>query len=247
MRKTAFYLALIGIWAAASSAGIWESYEFPSPGAVLQTLWSGIADGSFLTGMAVSLRRIALGYGLSIVAGTLLGIAIGSVKLLDETLGSLIQGLQALPSICWLPLAVIWFGLNEGAILFVVVMGAILAVAISTDSGIKNVSPLYIRAARNMGVGGVTLYRRVILPAAFPSIVTGMKLGWSFAWRALMAGELLFVGLGLGHLLMVGRDLNDMSQVVAVMLIIVTIGMLADRFIFSRLEDRIRSRWGLAV
>ncbi len=247
MRKTAFYLVLIGIWAAASEAGIWESYEFPSPGAVLQTLWNGVADGSFLKGMAVSMKRIAIGYSLSVVAGTLLGIVIGSVKLLDETVGSLIQGLQALPSICWLPLAVIWFGLNEGAILFVVIMGAILAVAISTDSGIKNVSPLYIRAARNMGVSGVALYRRVILPAAFPSIVTGMKLGWSFAWRALMAGELLFVGLGLGHLLMVGRDLNDMSQVVAVMLIIVTIGMLADRFIFARLENRIRSRWGLAV
>ena len=96
----------------------------------MRTLWSGVADGSFLIGMAVSLKRIALGYGLSIVAGTLLGIAIGSFKLLDETLGSLIQGLQALPSICWLPLAVIWFGLNEGAILFVVVMGAILAIAI---------------------------------------------------------------------------------------------------------------------
>ena len=127
-----------------------------------------------------------------------------------------------------------------------VVMGAILAVAIATDSGIKNVSPLYIRAARNMGVSGAKLYARVILPAALPSIVTGMKLGWSFAWRALMAGELLFVGLGLGHLLMVGRDLNDMSQVVAVMLIIITIGMVTDRLVFARLENRIRARWGLA-
>ncbi|MDP3940259.1 MAG: ABC transporter permease [Deltaproteobacteria bacterium] len=247
MRKIGFYLVLISIWAAASSAGIWESYEFPSPWAVLDTLWNGLTDGSFLIGMSVSLKRIAIGYGLSVILGTLLGMVIGSVKLLDETLGSFIQGLQALPSICWLPLAVVWFGLNEGAILFVVIMGAVLAVAIATDAGIKNVSPIYIRAARNMGVHGVNLYRRVILPAAFPSIVTGMKLGWSFAWRALMAGELLFVGLGLGHLLMVGRDLNDMSQVVAVMLIIVAIGMLADRLLFARLETRIRARWGLAV
>jgi sulfonate transport system permease protein len=214
---------------------------------VVQTLWAGLSDGSLLIGMAVSMKRIVIGYGFSIVAGTLLGVIIGSVRLLDETVGSLIQGLQALPSICWLPLAVVWFGLNEGAILFVVVMGALLAVAIATDAGIKNVSPLYVRAARNMGVRGIALYRRVILPAAFPSIVTGMKLGWSFAWRALMAGELLFVGLGLGHLLTVGRDLNDMSQVVAVMLVIVAIGMLADRLIFARLETRIRARWGLAV
>jgi NitT/TauT family transport system permease protein len=246
LKKAAFYLVLITIWGAASKAGLWESYEFPSPGAVLRTLWNGFADGSFVIGMIVSLKRIAIGYGISVVIGTFLGIVIGSVKLLEETLGSLIQGLQALPSICWLPLAIIWFGLSEGAILFVVVMGAILAVAIATDSGIKNVSPLYIRAARNMGVSGAKLYARVILPAALPSIVTGMKLGWSFAWRALMAGELLFVGLGLGHLLMVGRDLNDMSQVVAVMLIIITIGMVTDRLVFARLENRIRARWGLA-
>ncbi len=246
MKKAAFYLLLITIWEAASKAGLWESYEFPSPDAVVRTLWNGFTDGSFVIGMLVSLKRIVVGYGISVLIGMLLGIVIGSVKLLDETLGSLIQGLQALPSICWLPLAIIWFGLSEGAILFVVIMGAILAVAIATDSGIKNVSPLYIRAARNMGVNGAKLYARVILPAALPSIVTGMKLGWSFAWRALMAGELLFVGLGLGHLLMVGRDLNDMSQVVAVMLIIIAIGMVTDRLVFARLENRIRARWGLA-
>jgi NitT/TauT family transport system permease protein len=246
LKKGGFYLLLVLLWAAASRAGIWESYEFPSPGAVVRTLWAGLLDGSFLIGIAVSMKRILIGYSLSVIAGTALGILIGSVKLLEETLGSLIQGLQALPSICWLPLAVVWFGLNEGAILFVVIMGAILAVAIATDAGIKSVSPLYIRAARNMGVRGVALYWRVILPAAFPSIVTGMKLGWSFAWRALMAGELLFVGLGLGHLLVVGRDLNDMSQVVAVMLIIIAIGIVTDRLVFARLENHIRTRWGLA-
>lgn len=246
LKKGGFYLLLVLLWAAASRAGIWESYEFPSPEAVVRTLWAGLLDGSFLIGIAVSMKRILIGYSLSVIAGTALGILIGSVKLLEETLGSLIQGLQALPSICWLPLAVVWFGLNEGAILFVVIMGAILAVAIATDAGIKSVSPLYIRAARNMGVRGMALYWRVILPAAFPSIVTGMKLGWSFAWRALMAGELLFVGLGLGHLLVVGRDLNDMSQVVAVMLIIIAIGIVTDRLVFARLENHIRTRWGLA-
>ena len=154
-------------------------------------------------------------------------------------------GLQVLPSICWLPLAILWFGLNEQAIQFVVVMGAFLSIAIATDSGIRNIPPIYVRAAETMGIGGFSLYRRVILPAAFPSIITGMKLGWSFAWRSLMAGELLFVSVGLGNLLQVGRELHDIAQVVAVMIMIVTIGLFFDRLIFAELEKRVRLKWGV--
>jgi len=170
---------------------------------------------------------------------------IGRFKILDETVGSLITGLQALPSICWLPLAILWFGLSEAAIQFVVIIGAILAITISTDDGIKNIPPILIRAAKTMGTKGLDLYFRVMLPAALPSIVTGMKLGWSFAWRSLMAGELLFVSLGLGHLLTIGRELADMNLVVAVMLVIVVIGVVVDRLIFARLEDIVTERWGL--
>lgn len=192
-----------------------------------------------------SVQRIIIGYVVSVLLGVALGLLIGRFKLLDETIGSLMLGLQVLPSICWLPLAILWFGLNEQAIQFVVVMGAFLSIAIATDSGIRNIPPIYVRAAKTMGITGFSLYRRVILPAALPSIITGMKLGWSFAWRSLMAGELLFVSAGLGQLLQVGRELHDIAQVVAVMFIIVAIGLVFDRLIFSKLEKRIRLKWGV--
>lgn len=165
---------------------------------------------------------------------------------LNETIRSLITALQVLPSICWLPLAILWFGLNEGAIQFIVIMGALFSIVIAVDGGIRNVSKVYVGAAHTMGIRGVDLYVRVMIPAALPSIVTGMKLGWSFAWRALMAGELIFVSVGLGKLLQIGRELNDMSQVMAVMLIIMAIGLVFDKFVFAALERRIRRMWGTA-
>lgn len=218
---------------------------FPSPLSVFQTLVNGFMDRTFLIGIAISMRRIAIGYGISVIAGILLGLLIGRVKLLDETMGSLVLGLQTLPSITWLPLALLWFGLNERAIIFVVIMGAVLSITIGTYSGVKGVPPLYLKAGRNMGAQGHQLFIQVILPAALPSIVVGLKQGWSFAWRSLMAGELLFVSLGLGYLLMMGRELNDMSQVIAVMIIIIIIGLIVDRLIFAKLERNLYERWGL--
>jgi NitT/TauT family transport system permease protein len=127
-------------------------------------------------------------------------------------------------------------------------MGALLAIVIAVSDGIQNIPPLYLRAARMMGARGPRLYREVMLPAAFPSIISGAKQGWAFAWRSLMAGELLSVSagaLGLGQTLMRGRDLNDMSLVLAVMAVLVAIGIVADRLIFARLEQSVRRRWGL--
>ncbi len=211
---------------------------------MVESLVSGLRDGSFLIGAAMSTQRILIGYGISLVLGIVIGILVGRFKILDETVGSLMVGLQVLPSICWLPLAILWFGLNEFAIQFVVIMGALLSIAIATDSGIKNIPPIYVRAAKTMGVKGLGLYTRVIFPAALPSVVTGMKLGWSFAWRSLMAGELIFVSVGLGHLLQVGRELNDMPQVMAVMATIATVGLFFDQLVFAPLELRVRRLWG---
>jgi len=124
-------------------------------------------------------------------------------------------------------------------------IGSIFAISIATESGIKNVNPLYIRAARTMGANGLKLYWDVIIPAALPSIVSGMKQGWSFAWRGLMAGEMLSATKGLGQVLMSGRELADISQVVAIMIVIILIGLFIDKFIFSQIEVNIRQRWGL--
>ncbi|MDD4183529.1 MAG: ABC transporter permease subunit, partial [Candidatus Omnitrophica bacterium] len=147
--------------------------------------------------------------------------------------------------ICWLPLSLLWFGLNEKAIIFVAIMGAIFSITIAADSSIKNIPPLYLKVGRNMGARKFSLLFRVIMPAALPYFIPGLKQGWSFAWRSLMAGELLFVNLGLGYLLMVGRELNDMSQVIAVMLVIATISIAIDKLFFGRIEAGIRKRWGL--
>ena len=187
----------------------------------MKTLAYGFYDKTFLVGIWISMKRIIIGFGISLAMGIVVGFCTGSSKLLDETIGPLLNGLRTLPSICWLPLGLLWFGLNENAILFVVIMGAAFSITLATDDGVKNIPPLYLRAASTMGAKGIRKYYYVILPAALPSIMSGMKQGWSFAWRSLMAGEMLFVSLGLGHLLMMGRELNDIRQIFAVMIVIV--------------------------
>jgi len=141
---------------------------------------------------------------------------------------------------------VLWFGLTEKAILFVVVMGSLLAVTINTEVGVRHVPRIYLLAGRNLGANGLPLFLHVLLPASLPHLIAGLKQGWAFAWRSLISGEMIFVSLGLGHLLMMGRDLNDMSQVLAVMLLIMAIGQIVDRVVFETLENRIRRKWGVA-
>ena len=179
------------------------------------------------------------------VFGTTLGLLIGKIKFLDETVGGFLVGLQTLPSICWLPLAILWFGLNESAITFVVVMGSLFSITMATDSGVKNIQPIYLRAGLTMGATGMRLFTHVVLPAALPQVLIGLKQGWSFAWRSLMAGEILFVSMGLGHLLNVGRELNDMSQVIAVMIVMVMMGVFMELLVFGTAERRVRQIWGL--
>ena len=245
LRRLAFFAFLIVCWATISKLNIWDATLFPSPWQVGQTLWHMLADGSLLIAIHVSLQRVLLGYALSLVIGVPLGILLAQAKWAQETIGALVLGLQTLPSICWLPLALLWFGLNDRAILFVVVTGALLAVTVAVEDGVRNVPPVYLRAARTLGTRRLSLYTEVLLPASLPAIMTGAKLGWSFAWRALMSGELLVAGLGLGQQLQSGRDLADMSRVIAIMIVIVALGLLVDRTIFVELERRVRERWGL--
>jgi NitT/TauT family transport system permease protein len=240
-----FLLGLLLVWEALFRLELWPPYVFPSPSSVVQALIDGFASGYYLRALATSMRRILIGYGISILVGIPIGLLLGRSRVMQATLGPVAIGLQALPSICWLPLALLWFGLGEKAILFVVVMGALLSIALSTADGVRNTSPLYLRAARTMGAEGLHLYRRVVLPAALPGVLSGMKLGWSFAWRSLMAGELLYISLGLGQALAMGRELNKMNQVVSVMIVIIAIGLVIDQLVFRPTERRVRERWGL--
>jgi NitT/TauT family transport system permease protein len=240
-----FLVALLVFWEAISRLGFWPDYIFPAPSAVGRALLLGFQRRTILIAIQGSMLRLIQGYLLAVIIGLSLGLLMARVRWLKETLGLLVMGMQTLPSICWLPLALLWFGLNQQAILFVVVMGAVFSITQSTEDGIRNTAPVYVQAARNLGAHRLRLYTAVILPASLPSIVTGMKLGWSFAWRSLMAGELLYTLPGLGNLLMMGRELNDMGQVVAVMVVIITLGLISDRLVFSVIEKRVRERWGL--
>lgn len=241
-----FLGALLALWQILSSLQLWDAVLFPSPWEVLVSLGGSLTSGRLPIAIGISLRRLAVGYAASMVIGCALGTALARSEALRGTLGLLLMGLQALPSICWLPLALLWFGLSEGAIFFVVVMGSVLSIATATEAGVRSIPPLYVRAARTMGANGFTLYRTVILPAALPQIVTGARLGWSFAWRSLMAAELLYVSGGLGQMLTMGRELHDMPLVLAVMVVIVALGLGVERLLFGRIEEALHERWGLS-
>ncbi|MCL5996720.1 MAG: ABC transporter permease [Chloroflexi bacterium] len=247
IRRLVFYAVLVALWELLARSGLWPSYLLPGPMDAFGALASGFRKDLYVEGMLVSLKNVAIGYGLSVGIGVSLGVLIGRHRLLEETIGSLVMGLQALPSVCWLPLAILWIGLNERAVIFVVLMGAVFSITLGVDAGVKNTPPLYVKAARNLGAHGLGLYWQVVLPAALPAILGGLKQGWSFAWRSLMAGELLFYSLSLGNLLQTGRDLNDVAMVMSVMALIVFIGVAVDRLAFAPLERRVRGRWGYDV
>ncbi len=247
-KKVLFILAIVAAWQGSCWMGVFPESVLPSPAQVARNLAQGIGSGGYLEAFLVSARRMAVGYGISIVLGIALGTILAGSRTLDESVGSFLVALQALPSVCWYPLALLWFGAGEGAILFVVILGAVLSITIATSAGIRQVPLLYIQAAHTMGARGLKLHLYVTLPAALPSILGGMKLGWAFAWRALMAGELLYQiagSTGLGTHLSKGHTAGDMSQVIAVMVLIVALGMLVDLAVFGLLERRMRERWGL--
>ncbi|HTE88177.1 MAG TPA: ABC transporter permease [Terriglobales bacterium] len=244
-RYLVFYSVLIGIWLLLAKLKVWPPYVFPTPQGVVESLWAGFADHSFWIAIGVSMKRMLLGYSLSVILGMVLGLGVASNKFLEQTMGGLLVSLQSLPSICWLPLAVLWFGLTEKAILFVVVMGSLLSVTIAMETGRQQMPKIYGMAGRNLGARGFQLFWHVLLPASLPYIVSGLKQGWAFAWRSLISGEMIFVSLGLGQMLMMGRDLNDMSLVIAVMILIVAIGYIVDGLVFRTIERRLQQKWGL--
>lgn len=245
--STLFFAGLLLIWHLLVATGKWSPVLLPSPVSVGEYLLMAAQDGTLLEGSMVTMRRLLVGYFIGIIAGLPLGLLTARFKFCQDTIGVLALGLQTLPSVCWVPLALMWFGQTELAMLFVVIMGTLWSVIIATDNGVRNVPPIFARAARTMGSRSWHTWFKVILPASLPFVVSGMKQGWAFAWRSLMAAEIyvtILTGFGLGHLLHFGRDLNAMDQVVAIMLVIVVIGLLADKILFSPWERFLHRRWG---
>lgn len=246
-QRLAFLMLAVFTWWLLSSAGVWSRLVFPAPHEVGNAFIAGMRDRSIPIAVLASMQRMIVGYVFSVIVGVALGIALERWGWLDNTVGSFVMGLQSLPSICWLPLALLWFGLNERAILFVVVMGALFTITTATQDGIRHVPPLLVQAGQTLGARRWKLYLEVILPAALPSILIGLKAGWSFAWRSLMAGELLYSDIGLGRILTTGRELGDMAQVLSAILVIVALGWITNAVVFSPLEIAVRRRWGLAA
>ena len=243
--------------ALAIALGAWElvvlsdwkpPWLLPSPATVFGELWREFAAGDLVAAVSVTLRRAAIGYALAVLVGGVIGVLVVRSKTLRAAVGSLITGLQTMPSIAWFPLAILLFQLSETAILFVVVLGAAPSIANGLISGVDHVPPLLLRAGRVLGAQGLAKYRHVILPAALPAAVAGLKQGWAFAWRSLMAGELLVLIPGqtsVGAQLQFSREFSDAPGLIAMMIVILVIGIVVDVVVFSSLERSIRARRGL--
>ena len=206
-----FFILVIWLWQYLSDQKVWKPYLFPSPLEVWEYLCSSFLDGSLEEASWITVKRLVMGYGIGLVMGIPLGMLCSRFQLMQNTLGLVSLGFQALPSVCWVPLATLWFGQTEGAMLFVVIMGTLWSVILATANGMRNVPPIYARAARTMGAGPIYCLIHVTLPASAPFVVSGMKQGWAFAWRSLMAAEIfvpILTGFGLGQLLHFGRELS---------------------------------------
>jgi NitT/TauT family transport system permease protein len=247
-----FLAVFIGLWQLVYVLELWPKTLMPSPATVANSIGKLISNNSLTIGIGTTLWRLALGFAFSIGIGGAVGLVMVKFPSFGKTMSSFAVGLLTFPSIAWVPFSILLIGFNDFAILFVVVMASVFSVMITTYSAIRNVPPMYVRAAQNMGARGFALFRHVMIPAATPSLIIGLRQAWSFAWHALIGAEMLITalsvlgsGYGLGHVLSVGREFNDISQIVAVMITVFLIGLVFDRIIFSRLEERIRSRWGL--
>lgn len=245
-----FYAALIAVWQlvyvlGTQVFGIWKAYSFPNIKGILVRFGELISDGSIQMAVVSSIARGFLGYLLACVIGCLIGMLMIKSESVRTYLKPLIMGIQTLPSVCWVPFAILWFGLGNDAIIFVVVMGSALSIALSVESSIRNIEPIYMSVASIMGAKGLKLVRKVIIPAALPSLISGFRQGWSFAWRALMSGEVISSSIGLGYTLMLGRNLADINQVMLVMIIIIIIGIFMDKVCFSLAENRVLAKRGL--
>ncbi|MGN9812148.1 ABC transporter permease [Micromonospora sp. BQ11] len=245
--KVAALALAVGIWQVVAWTGWKEPWVLPPPGPVFADLGEYMLSAALWDGLLTTGRRAALGFAAALVIGLALGLAVARVRVLRAAIGSMITALQTMPSIAWFPLAILLFGLTEQAIFFVVVLGAAPSIANGVIYGVDYVPPLLLRAGRNLGARRLNLYRYVIAPAALPAIVAGLKQGWAFAWRSLMAGELLVViatRTSIGAQLTYARDFSDAERLIAIMIVILVVGLVVDAA-FGAADRAIRRRWGV--
>ena len=246
--KLAALTIFLGAWQGVVASGWKPEFVLPGPAKVWDALWEQAGSGALWTALGTTGQRAAVGFALALAIGVVLGAAVSQVRVLRAAVGSFITGLQTMPSIVWFPLALLLFKRTEGAMFFVVVLGAAPSIANGLIGGIDNLPPLYLRAGRTLGASGRSLLTNVVLPGALPSFVGGIKQGWAFAWRSLMAGELIVIianERSIGERLENARQLSDSETLMAYMVVVLAIGIVLDALVFGAAERAIQRRWGL--
>ena len=244
-------LFLLAVWVLVVALHLKPAYVIPPPSVVWDTFVTYWQQGLVQEAVWNSLRRAFVGFSVSVVVGTALGLLLAQSRFVRTAIGPLVSGLQSLPSVAWVPAAIIWFGLTDAAIYMVVLLGAVPSIANGLLAGVSQVPPLYLRVGRVLGARGLNSIRYVVLPAAMPGYLAGLRQGWAFAWRSLMAAELITfspaLGTSLGQVLQVGRELSDMSLVIAAILLILIVGVGIELLVFSPLERRLLKSRGLTA
>jgi NitT/TauT family transport system permease protein len=237
---------VLGVWEVVHLSG-WKKYVLPGPGTVFANLWAQMHHAELWQAIDITMRRAVIGFALSVLIGALIGALVSRIKPLRAAMGSVITALQTIPSIAWFPFAIILFGATTSAIVFVIVLGSAPSVANGLITGVDYIPPLLLRAGKTMGLRRVALYRHLILPASLPSFVAGLKQAWAFAWRSLMAGELLVIIIGqpsIGALLNAFQDQADMTSAISIIIVILALGIVIDTM-FTKVDAIIRRRRGM--
>jgi NitT/TauT family transport system permease protein len=240
----AFVIFVVG-WQLVFMLKIWPPYLFPSPSSTVGEFLLLVKIGTMQSAVVNTLERIVVDFGLTLILGLGIGILMVYFKRFGRTMNSFSLGLQSFPSLAWVPFAIIIIGLDNTAILFVVVLSSVFSIMMSTYSGLRNIPQIYIKAAKNMGTGNLALFGGVMIPAAMPSLIAGVRQAWSFAWHALIGAEMLMGAIGLGGVLYDGSEFLKMNEVIVSMFVIFAIGLVADRLLFYRLEESVRNKWGM--
>lgn len=242
-------LLLLIVWTAVYAAKLQPSFLLPSPVDVWHSFEDSLGNGVVFKVVFNSLKRAFLGFAISVIIGTLLGLLMAKVTFIRQAIGPIVTGLQILPSVAWVPAAILWFGISNAAMLFVVILGATPSIANGLLSGIDQIPVLYPKVGQMLGARGLDSIRFVVLPASLPGYIAGLRQGWAFAWRSLMAAELIafspLLGIGLGQYLNMGRELTDMPRVILSIILILLVGILIELCLFAPIERRVLRQRGL--